>query len=71
LNKGNIELLKHKEIIDELIFRTIKKQGQFLVEEGDENQPENLICETFVDVVELYIFQTDNCCVTTRIISVE
>jgi len=41
------------------------------VEEGDEDQPKELICETIVDVVEPYNFQTNNCCVDTGIISVE
>jgi len=71
LNEENIELLQQKEIIDELIFGTVIKQGQFLVEEGNEDQSETLICETLAEAVEPYIFQTDNCCVNTGIISVE
>lgn len=41
------------------------------MEEGDEDQPEKLICETLVEAVEPYIFQTDNCCVNTGTIRVE
>ena len=41
------------------------------MEERDEVQPEDLICETLVEAVEPYIFQIDNCCMNTWIISVE
>lgn len=69
LNEENIDLLQQKELIDELIFADVTKQGQFHVEEGDEVQPEELICETSIGVVEPYIFQTNKCCMNTRIIS--
>ena len=39
--------------------------------EGDEDQQEELICETSVEVVEPYILKTDNWCVNVRIESVK
>lgn len=41
------------------------------MEEGVEVQHEERICEILARVVEPYIFQTDNCCMNTGIISVE
>lgn len=57
LNADDIDLLQQKELIDELLFGAIEKQGQFLVEEGDEDQHEELICETSVEDIEPYFLK--------------
>ena len=47
------------------------KRFETLVEEGDEDQHEELIGETSVEVVEPYVLKTENWCVNARIVSVK
>ena len=44
-------------------------QEQVLVQEGDEVQFEELICEATVEIVEPYDFQTNNLCIIVGNIS--
>jgi len=51
------------------MFEAVTTQEQFLVNEGDEIQSEELICEAIVETVEPCNFQTDNLCINAGIIS--
>ena len=57
LNEDTIDLLEKKKLINESLFGVVAKKEQFLVEERNEDQHQELICKTSIEVVEPYVLK--------------
>ena len=57
LNEDTIDLLEKKKLINESLFGVVAKKEQFLVEERNEDQHQELICKTLIEVVEPYVLK--------------
>jgi len=69
LNERNSGLLQQKELNNAWMCEDVTTQEQVLVEEGDEVQSEELICEATFETVEPYDSQTNNLRVNAENIS--